>query len=304
MSDQRLEIRPASEGDHTAILRLLEARDLAHAGLVQTDLEDVKWRWREKGFDPSTQTWLVLRKAEVIAYALTHEGEIEVHVHPDHLGGGLGTRLRELTEERALLGAPGAEITVRQNPSSKDPAARPLLEAAGYRLDRFYARMERSLEKVPPSPTLPARIKIRSYVLGRDDHMTFEAHNTAWQQYSDQGWEPKSFESWMNQTKGEDFDPAFWLLAIEEGEIAGFSLCFKYPDMIWLQALGTLPTKRHRGIGRTLLTETLLRARTGGYSTIGLTVSSRNLADARRLYESVGFEETLRYENMRKILTK
>lgn len=304
MEQTEIEVRPAEETDHAAMLAVLEARDLDQMDRVTSDLEDVRWRWREDDFSPREDTWVALHGGVLAGYALTHKGEIEVHVHPGHLGLGLGTRLRQFAEERALRAATDHEVVVKQNPSSLDPYARPLLERAGYRFSHDYTRMERPLNGDLPDALLPEGVSIRTYRLGPDDRPLYEAYNDAWREYSSQEWEAPSFDSWMNNTQGDDFDPRFWYLALEDDRILGFSLCFKYPESIWLQALGTRPEHRHRGLGRALLNTTLQKARANGYSSVALTVSSRNLADARRLYEATGFVEVLRYTNLRKTLKK
>ena len=304
MEQAKIEIRAAEEDDHAAMLGVLKARDLDQMDRVASDLEDVRWRWREDDFSPAEDTWVALHGGAMAGHALAHKGEIEVHVHPNHLGLGIGTRLRKLAEERALQAAPGQEIVVKQNPSSLDPYARPLLERAGYRFSHDYTRMERRLDGEITEAVLPERVTIRSYRPGLDDRPLYEAHNDAWRQYASQEWEEPSFDSWMNNTKGDDFDPRFWFLALEDDRILAFSLCFKYPDSIWLQALGTHPEHRHRGLGRALLHTTLREAGAAGYDSVALTVSSRNVDDARRLYESAGFVEVLRYTNLRKTLRK
>jgi ribosomal protein S18 acetylase RimI-like enzyme len=145
-------------------------------------------------------------------------------------------------------------------------------------------------------------VTLRTYVLGPDDAAVHEAFNHAWSQYEGERWAPESLERWLEWTEAETFDPSTWHLAIEDGNVAGFCLCDQYPDLGWVQYLGTVPEARGRGLGKLLLLHSFAVYWDRDIKRVGLTVASENVPAARALYDSVGMAEVLRYDNLKKPL--
>lgn len=86
---------------------------------------------------------------------------------------------------------------------------------------------------------------------------------------------------------------AFALIAIDDtGRPAGFALCLgpgeDAPEDIELLAIGVLPGRRRCAVGRTLLSECLLRVARCGAQAMILEVAEDNLA-ARVFYDRFGF---------------
>jgi mycothiol synthase len=295
-------LRPPEPEDTARLVALLNACDVHDVGHADSDAEDIVWRWRTPEFSTELDAWVALTdpEREILGYAWAFEGEIEVHVHPAHRGKALGTRLLQAAEQRARRQAgsdAGGDLSLRQTVSARIGAARRLLPAAGYVQTHHYARMSIRLTGPPPAPSWPATVKPRTYEVGADEQRVHDLVNLAWADYASTGWEPEPFERWMERTAGADFDPSLWFLAEGQDGLTGLSLCLDYPDMGWIAHLGVHPSWRRRGLGRALLEHSFAEYYRRGRTTVQLTVSSRNVASARRLYERVGMNEVLRYDS-------
>ncbi|MDQ3915727.1 MAG: GNAT family N-acetyltransferase [Actinomycetota bacterium] len=296
-------VRPAAAADVPELVRLYRACDAADMGRVDSDEEEVLWRWRTGGFDLAADTWVAERAGESVAYGWVFEGLADVRVDPAARGLGIGAHLLHLSERRAAVQG-SRDGMVRQNVTNLNPGARELLEAAGYVESHHYARLEVELAERPEVPPVPAGVVVRTYEPGRDDAAVHAAFNRAWSQYEGERWVPETLERWLEQTEAETFDPATWHLALADGEVAAFSLCDQYPDLGWVQYLGTVPEARGRGLGRLLLLQSFAVYWDRGIKRVGLTAASTNLPAARALYGSAGMTEVLRYDNLKKPLSQ
>ncbi len=295
-------LRPATRSDLPELVRLYRSCDAADEARVDSDDEEVLWRWRTGGFDLASDTWVVERGDALVAYGWVFEGLALVLVDPAARGEGIGAHLLRLAERRAA--AQGSrDGMIRQNVTDRNPAARALLEGAGYVESHHYARMEIELSEPPEVPAPPNGVVVRTYDPGRDEIAVHAAFNRAWSQYEGERWAPEPLDRWLEQTEAGTFDPATWHLAVEGGEVVAFSLCDQYPELGWVQYLGTVPGARGRGLGRLLLMQSFVTYWDRGVRTVGLTASSTNVPAARTLYESAGMTEVLRYLNLRKPLS-
>lgn len=78
------------------------------------------------------------------------------------------------------------------------------------------------------------------------------------------------------------------LAELPAGEIAGYSCAWSVLDTCHLLRIATRPADQRHGVGRTLLTHLIGRARSAGHREIELEVASRNHA-AIGLYRALGF---------------
>ena len=81
----------------------------------------------------------------------------------------------------------------------------------------------------------------------------------------------------------------FGLIALRDGDPAGFALARRAADECELLSLGVLPAQRRLGIGRALLAAVCGRAAGAGVRHVYLEVAADNWA-ARALYEAQGFQ--------------
>lgn len=290
-------LRSARPDDLDALVGLLRACDEVDVGSVETTEDDVKWPWRAPGFSLAEDTFVIDDGGAPVGYSFVFEGEGEAWVHPSHRGRGIGTVL--LTEfERRGNEQKSPDGKLRQNVTSRDLAGRALLESHGFSESHHYARMEIEMDAPPGIPPAPKRIEVTNLVAGTEREV-YEAYVASWAQYAP-SWRDEGFERWSLVFEEGDFDPELWFVARRAGKIVAFEQGLAYPGLGWVQMLGTLPEERGSGLGRLLLMHALAAFHRRGIGRVGLTVSSRNLPAARRLYERTGFEETIRYVNMAK----
>lgn len=286
---------PTSE-DVGSILAVLTACDIDELGHPDSDAEDVTWRWRQRTFEVDKDAIVAEAGGRVVAYALVQEGHAEAFIEPGHRGRGLGTILETALRARARDRGDSPDGKLRQNATNRNTAGRALLEAAGYKESHHYARMEIELDN-PPPVTPPPNVTLRTFDPSSDEKLLYDAYNATWRQYAP-SWRQQDFEDWRNEyILGPDFDPGLIHLALEEDEIVAFTLCYDYPGMGWLQLLGTRPHARGRGFGEMMLRNVFHVYKERGLNKVALTVSSRNLPQARRLYERAGMREVIRYVN-------
>ncbi|MGL4313512.1 MAG: GNAT family N-acetyltransferase [Sphingomonas sp.] len=104
-----------------------------------------------------------------------------------------------------------------------------------------------------------------------------------------EAFDPRYGEAWTRgQCLGIMAMPGVWLvLAMVDGEAAGFSLSRQVADEVELLLLATAPDHRRRGVGRALVNAVISGAREQGATRVHLEVRSGN--DAVKLYTETGF---------------
>lgn len=81
-----------------------------------------------------------------------------------------------------------------------------------------------------------------------------------------------------------------YLVALEDGEIAGYAGLSVTGDDAWINNVAVVPAQRGKGLGRRLVGDLLDEAARRGAATVALEVAVDN-APAQRLYDSYGFEQ-------------
>lgn len=102
--------------------------------------------------------------------------------------------------------------------------------------------------------------------------------------------DPAYGEAWtLSQLAGVMVMPGTWLtIARVDAAVLGFALVRSVLDECELLLLAVHPLWRGRGVGRTLLADSLKTARRRGIRSMNLEVRSSN--NAIKLYENMGFE--------------
>src|SRR3972149_6924537 len=102
-------VRPAAESDLDRIADMLNVCSMFELGVEDQSADEMRDEWQTPGFDPQTDTWLVLAPDQQIAAYLEIWDISETHnapnvwgrVHPDHHNRGIGRFLMERGEDRA-----------------------------------------------------------------------------------------------------------------------------------------------------------------------------------------------------------
>ena len=222
-----------------------------------------------------------------------------VRTAPAQRGHGLGRWLMEwgLAMARASLESapPGARVTLGANAIAGNQAATRLLTMHGFNHVRNFLQMRIDLQAPPPPPLWPSGVSARTFRPRVDDVSLFNATEEAFTDHW--GHVPRRFDEdfplWQERLHSDPlFDPALYFLAIDDGEIAGFSLCLApVPGELqaaWVNLLGVRRPWRKRGLGQALLLHSFSEFYRRGVTTIGLGVDAESLTGATRLYEKVG----------------
>jgi mycothiol synthase len=137
----------------------------------------------------------------------------------------------------------------------------------------------------------------QDFIPGQDDLAVYRADEESGE---DKGYHQRlSYEQWCERMGRQAtwFDPGLWFLAFVDGELAGAALNFYHPasSTAWVDHLGVRRAFRQRGIGMALLLHTLHVFSHRGYPLARLSVDSRSLTYAPRLYERAGFQTVQGY---------
>lgn len=304
-------IRPASLDDLHAVVALVNDCSIAEGGSPDETPQNLLADWNTPGFTLATDAWVAVGPAGALAgyeqvELSDEEGaafEIDGYVHPNFTSQGIGATLLQLAEDRARSQIPpGRAAKLRGAIAAANADARQLFAAAGYQLVRHFWRMEVDLHSPPAAPLVPAGISIRGFVPGQDERATHAAAEEAFEDH----WEhaPVAFDEWQHRhILRDDFDPSFWFLATDGGEVAATALCYaRGASLGWVRHLGVRRRWRGRGLGLALLQHAFAAFYAQGLTTIGLGVDAQSPTGATRLYQRAGMRVTEEYETYEKLL--
>lgn len=286
--------RPPTPADAEAVAGLLAACVRADGGAEGTSVEHVLGDWHE--IDLQEEAVLVLAPDGAVAgYAdVVNRAFVSLsvygYVRPGHRGRGIGAWLvgwgEGWMEGRMHLAPEGAGVSIKHYVVSTDGGARRLLEDLGYEATRGTYVMEIDLDDEQPEPEWPEGLTVRTFVPGRNDRAVFEAAEDAFRDVWDRL--PGTFERFAGMTGNDNFDPALWFLAIEDGEIAGTVLCKVVDGEGWVDVVGVRRPWRRRGLGLALLRHAFGEYRGRGVRRVELSVDAESVTGAPRLYGRAG----------------
>lgn len=229
-----------------------------------------------------------------VALGIVGDGELDLVVHPDHRGRGIGSAALE----QLLAHEPG---TLKAWAHGENPAAEALLTRAGFSPVRSLFRMALdpallpSDGRDPAALTPPAGFQLRTFEAGNqaDIDAWVAVNAAAFATHPEQGritaadFRLVAEEPW--------FDPGdLFLLAAPDGSLAG-STWIKTPPAepgepqeTELYAIGIHPEHGGHGLGRFLLDVTLARMAEHDPGRVTLYVDGEN-ERAVKMYEAAGF---------------
>ena len=299
-------MRPATRTDAEAVLELILARDVADVGHPDFTLEDVLADWSAPGVrleqdcrvcNVAGRSSLATtgRRNAMSGYVLVKPDHfLDVYVHPEAEGRGLGTALREWGEARAA--ERGAE-RVMQFVAGANDRARELLRTAGYADAQHYFRMRAELAGVPAG----APAAVRPFEPARDAEAVHRVVQDAFAEI--EGNVPETLAQWRAaRVELPGFDPRLWLVLEDDAGVAGVALGRRWENGVgYVDQLAVAPRARARGHGRGLLLALLGAFRAAGLRAAELSVHGTNRG-AARLYESVGMRPAWVAERWEKAL--
>lgn len=227
-----------------------------------------------------------------------HEIRFDGGVHPDYRRRGLGGRLLDWAEAKAVLlhqdRHPGRPLSLSGWCLSSLPDAVELYARRGYEPVRWFHAMLRTLDSALPEVAVPAGVQIVGYTAERIDDALL-VRNEA---FSDHWNAPEvSPESWAHFMGYSVFRPSYSFLAYADGEPLGVLISHEYDAYlattgirdIYIAVVGTRRAARKRGIATALLSQAMSAAQEAGFGTASLVVDADSLTGALGLYERAGF---------------
>jgi mycothiol synthase len=287
--------RAPSREDAEAVVALIVACQLADTGEANMSLEELIDDWH--GLDLAEEAVVVAAPdGRIAGYAdVVNRSYVAVsvygYVHPDYQQQGIGSFLvgwgERWTRDRMNQAPENARVVAQHYVNAANSRAQRLLQAAGYAPVRGVYVMETELDEAPPAPRWPAGISVDTFVPGRDERATYEAVEDA---FRDLWGRPRdTFESFLQETQKESFDPSLWFLAREDGgEICGVALCKVLGDEGWVDVVGVRRPWRKCGLGLALLRHAFAAYHRRGVRKVGLSVDAESITGAPRLYGRAG----------------
>lgn len=299
-------LRGARPEDVAAAQAVVDAAESALTGERRRGAIDVATAFADPRIDPATGIWVVEAPGgELVGYAdlscgETAQGETEPHVHPSHLGRGVGGALLDAAERRAveLASSGSAEAAPRLHVHCAESRARrrAALLARGFRAVRHTCLMRLDLDETPPRPTpLSEGIEVRTFKPGHDEKAVYVATEEAYAEHF--LFRPATMAEWrLEYVDQPRFDPSLWLVAWAGEEVAGETLLFPDESEAYVDSVSVRRPWRRRGLALALLTRALLLAHERGFRKVRLGVDAQNPTGALDLYLKAGMRVERREE--------
>ncbi|HXY72344.1 MAG TPA: GNAT family N-acetyltransferase, partial [Actinomycetota bacterium] len=205
MSEPAVTIRPPRPEDAAAVADLLNACSVDDIGMPDTDTAQMQRWWSQPGFDPALDAWVaeaadggILGYVQVESNGEGGDLQLDGYTHPAFMGRGIGTRLLDAAERRAVevAAAHGVAppVTVRHGAWAETAPTR-FLRARGYAFVRCFLRMRIDLDAPPPAPVWPDGVGLEGFERGRDERVFYdvieEAFEDHWSHFA------RPFDEWM-----------------------------------------------------------------------------------------------------------
>lgn len=289
-------LRPEDVADWTELTNLLARVDRTEEFY---EAEDLAEELTEHGFDAEQDSWALWDGDLLIGYGqlrlrTRHDGRAVAHlaggIHPQARRRGLGSALLERMESRARRCSderhPGAPLTWSVSGGIEGSSVRPMLEARGYQVVRYWNEMKRFVTTDPvPVPEADAVLVSPT---AEHSEATRRAHNEAFVDHWGSG--PQSAENWADSWTARSNRMAVSTLALDPaGNVLAYVLAASWiPEELYINRVGTVPSARGRGLALAALLRTVSLAE--GFDYVALDVDSASPTGATQLYEKAGFE--------------
>jgi mycothiol synthase len=307
------ELRPVAVGDAPAVTELVNEVTLAEIGLPWTTVEETRDELTSPVREAAPpEALLVDAEGAPAGYLQFSTGPRPggpvvaiVFVRPRLWGRDLNAWLLRLAEERARvwarLTAPGGRVALQvARFTGNEPAGR-LFASLGFRYVRTYWMMRIDLDAAPPAPTLPAGIRIRTFVPGLDEERVHAALAEAFAEHWGRTF--PALDEWRHvsvEGEGAGFEPSLWFVAVDGEEIVGAACCQatspRAEGTAQVSELAVRRAWRRRGVGLALLRQAFREFHRRGIHRAELGVDAGNPTGATCLYERAGMHVALSWE--------
>ena len=291
---KRYSVRPAKPEDLEAVHELIAKQNLFDYGDELRTVDDVHKIWDIINIE--TETCTAHADGHLAGYAELLEGDSIYIYLADRGNVDLAFQLLTIVEEKALAHKLG-KIQLFTKISEKNNTLLQLFASNGYKSKLSFIIMQLEMDTPSPPPQWPDGIMVRPFVSGQDEQATYQTDEEA---AEDKGYhQPLSYEAWVKRMRMDRgfFDPDIWFLACQEDEVAGIALNLYNKDskIGWVDHLSVRRAWRNKGIGKALLLHSFAEFFRRGVRNIKLSVDSKSLTNAPRLYEQVGMKTIQHY---------
>lgn len=295
---KRYSVRSAKISDLEGVHRIIAGQHTVDYGSPMLTAEDLQKKWQ--GMDLEEDTCVAFLDNELAGYAELLENDSPYIYLADRNDTDLAFQFLMILEGKAASRKKD-KVNLFTRISEKNRTLLQLFASNGYHSKLSFRIMEITLDE-PPTPQWAEGITVRKFVPGQDEQATFRTDEEA---AEDKGYhEPLSYEGWRKRMRmdSDGFDPSLWFLACDGDEIAGVALNLyaRESDTGWVDHLSVRRAWRKKGIGKALLLHTFNEFHRRNIRQIKLSVDSKSLTHAPRLYESVGMQTVQQYHIYRK----
>ncbi|HXD09189.1 MAG TPA: GNAT family N-acetyltransferase [Anaerolineales bacterium] len=296
---KRYSVRPARLSDLEAVHAIIATQNTIDYGNALRTLADVQKTWQSLNLD--NDTCAAFADGQMAGYAELLDNDSPFIYLADRHNVDLAFQLLTILEKMAA-DRKKSSVNLFTKISENNNTLLQLYASNGYKSNLSFQIMELEMQEYPPAPQWPDGIRVRTFIKGLDEKVTYQTDEEA---SRDKGYhDPLGYEDWVKRMRmnGESFDPSLWFLAGAGDEVAGVVLNFfaKESSTGWVDHLSVRTSWRNQGIGRALLLHSLAEFYRRNIHKIKLSVDSKSLTNAPRLYESVGMKTVQQYHIYRK----
>lgn len=294
-------VRPAIPEDIDDVYALIASQNISDYGEAMLTIDDLKRAWQ--AFDLENNTCMAFADGKLAGYAELLDGDSLFIYLAERYNVDLAFQLLAILEGKAVRQRTGS-IELSTRISEKNQLLLQLFASNGYKSDLSFIIMELELHEAPVAPIFPEGIQVRTFVPGQDEDATYQADEEAAQ---DKGYhQPLDFENWAKRVglSQPRFDPSLWFLACHNKEVVGIALNVfdRNTNTGWVDHLGVRRAWRNQGIGKALLLHSFGELYKRGVQKVKLSVDSKSLTNAPKLYQEVGMQSIQQYHIYKKEL--
>jgi len=301
-------VRPATFDDIDTVYQLITEQNKLDFGEPLRTVEDIHREWKSSNFNLEFDSLIAISSnGQIAGYAeLRDKEDAYVYLASHYQDANLSSHLLGLLEDRASSQKTEAKpVELWGRAGYRNQVLIETFNTNGYKSDISFLIMEITMTEQPSTPTWPDGIVVRPFIANQDEQATYQTDEEA---AEDKGYHNRlSYEKWRKRMgmDRESFDPSDWFMACEKDKIAGVALNVigeSNKNIGWVDHLSVRRAWRKKGIGKALLLHTFGELFRRGIHTVKLSVDSKSLTNAPRLYESVGMKTVEKYHIYKKVL--